>query len=156
PIRHWLPELPEATQPVTLRHLLTHTGGLVDYEDSVADDAPQVHDADVLKILATQNRVYFPAGSSYRYSNSGYSLLSLVVARASGRTFAEFLRDRIFQPLGMNQTLAFEDGISTVPLRAFGYSANPGAPGATWARTDQSSTSAVLGDGGVYSSIDDL
>jgi CubicO group peptidase (beta-lactamase class C family) len=152
PVRKWLPELPEAAQPVTIRHLLTHTGGLVDYEDSVPDDAPQVHDADVLRILSTQNRTYFKAGTSYRYSNSGYSLLSLIVEKASGQRFAAFLHDRIFEPLGMNATVAFEDGVSTVPVRAFGYS----AAGDSWTRTDQSSTSAVLGDGGIYSSTNDL
>jgi CubicO group peptidase (beta-lactamase class C family)/microsomal dipeptidase-like Zn-dependent dipeptidase len=160
PIRKWLPELPDATRPVTLRHLLSHTGGLIDYEDLVADapqarnsdDAPQVHDSDVLALLAKQNRVYFAAGSNYRYSNSGYSLLSLVVAKASGQRFADFLRQRIFEKLGMHNTLAFEQGISTVPQRAFGYSAERGA----WTRTDQSSTSAVLGDGGIYSSTGDL
>jgi CubicO group peptidase (beta-lactamase class C family) len=152
PIRKWLPELPEATQPVTIRHLLSHTGGLIDYEDSVPDEAPQVHDADVLRILAGQNRTYFASGSNYRYSNSGYSLLSLIVERASGQKFAAFLHDRIFEPLGMQNTLAYEDGVSTVPMRAYGYS----AAGNSWARTDQSSTSAVLGDGGIYSSVDDL
>jgi CubicO group peptidase (beta-lactamase class C family)/microsomal dipeptidase-like Zn-dependent dipeptidase len=152
PVRRWLPELPAVTQGVTIRHLLTHTGGLIDYEDFVPDDAPQVHDADVLNILAKQDRVYFAPGTSYRYSNSGYSLLSLVVARTAGRTFASYLREHVFEPLGMHATVAFEDGVSAVSTRAFGYSAN----GAAWTRTDQSSTSAVLGDGGVYSSIDDL
>lgn len=152
PVRKWLPALPEALQPVTVRHLLTHTGGVIDYEDFVADDAPQVHDADVLRLLEKENRVYFPAGSNYRYSNSGYALLALVVEKASGKTFATFLRERIFQPLGMNGTVAFEDGVSTIAHRAFGYSMS----GSAWTRTDQSSTSAVLGDGGIYSSIDDL
>jgi CubicO group peptidase (beta-lactamase class C family) len=152
PVRKWLPELPEAAQGATLRHLLTHTGGLIDYEDFVPDEAPQVHDADVLRLLAPQNRVYFAAGTSYRYSNSGYALLALVVERASAQSFAAFLRARIFEPLGMQSTVAFEQGISTVPLRAFGYTAG----GASWTRTDQSSTSAVLGDGGIYSSLDDL
>ena len=50
-VRKWLPELPEATQSVTIRHLLTHTGGLIDYEDFVPDNAPQVHDADALELL---------------------------------------------------------------------------------------------------------
>ena len=152
PVRKWLPELPEATQPVTIRHLLTHTGGLIDYEDFVADDAAQVHDADALRLLAKQDRTYFKPGSSYRYSNSGYALLALIVEKASGQRFAAFLRERIFAPLGMQNTVAFEEGVTTVPIRAFGYSAGGGA----WARTDQSSTSAVLGDGGIYSSIDDL
>jgi len=106
----------------------------------------------VLKLLAQQDRTYFTAGSSYRYSNSGYALLALIVERVSGQRFAAFLHDRIFAPLGMNATVALEDGISTVATRAFGYSVH----GASWERTDQSSTSAVLGDGGIYSSIDDL
>jgi CubicO group peptidase (beta-lactamase class C family)/microsomal dipeptidase-like Zn-dependent dipeptidase len=152
PIHKWLPTLPAVTQPVTIRHLLTHTGGLVDYEDSVADDAPQVHDADVLHILEQQERVYFAPGSNYRYSNTGYSLLSLIVEKASGQRFAAFLHDRIFEPLGMRNTVAFEDGVSTVPTRAYGYGRN----GDAWTRTDQSSTSAVLGDGGIYSSTTDL
>jgi CubicO group peptidase (beta-lactamase class C family) len=152
PVRRWLPELPDATQPVTIRHLLTQTGGLIDYEDFVADDAPQAHDADVLRILSTLNRTYFTAGSSYRYSNSGYALLALIVEKASGQRFAEFLRERIFEPLGMHATVAFEDGKSTVASRAFGYTADANR----WARTDQSSTSAVLGDGGIYSSTTDL
>jgi CubicO group peptidase (beta-lactamase class C family) len=151
-VRKWLPSLPDATQTVTLRHLLTHTGGLVDYEDFVPDDAPQVHDADVARLLEKENRTYFAAGSNYRYSNTGYALLALVVEKASGQRFAAFLRERIFQPLGMTATVAFEHGASTVAQRAYGYSAS----GGSWTRTDQSSTSAVLGDGGIYSSADDL
>jgi len=153
PIRKWLPSLPEATSAVTLRHLLTHTSGLIDYEDVIPDGTTeQVHDADVLRLLKAENRTYFVPGASYRYSNSGYSLLALIVERASGETFASFLRDHIFVPLGMTNTVAHEEGISTVAHRAFGYSSANGA----WTRTDQSLTSAVLGDGGIYSSIDDL
>jgi CubicO group peptidase (beta-lactamase class C family) len=117
-----------------------------------ADATRQVHDADVLALLSRENRTYFAPGTQYRYSNTGYALLALIVARASGRDFAAFLRERIFVPLGMYATLAHEAGKSTVPHRAFGYSPN----GSGWTRTDQSLTSAVLGDGGIYSSIDDL
>jgi CubicO group peptidase (beta-lactamase class C family) len=152
PVRKWLPSLPEAADAVTIRELLTHTGGLIDYEDLIpAGATEQVHDADVLRLLERENRTYFTPGTQYRYSNTGYSLLSLIVARASGRDFASFLRQRIFVPLGMYGTLAYEAGVSSVPHRAFGYS-----PGGGWTRTDQSLTSAVLGDGGIYSSIDDL
>ena len=151
--RKWLPSLPKAVEAVTIRHLLTHTSGLIDYEDVIPETfKPQLHDADVLRLLESQDRTYFRPGSSYRYSNSGYALLALIVERASGRTFATFLRERIFQPLGMTNTVAHEDGISTVSTRAFGYTQEQGR----WSRTDQSQTSAVLGDGGIYSSIDDL
>jgi CubicO group peptidase (beta-lactamase class C family) len=153
PIRQWLPSLPGATSAVTIRHLLTHTGGLIDYEDVMpADYTGQVHDADVLRLLEGQNKTYFAPGTSYRYSNSGYSLLSLIVEKASGQRFAAFLHDRIFAPLEMQATVAHEQGISTVSTRAYGYSESNNG----WTRTDQSSTSAVLGDGGIYSSVDDL
>jgi CubicO group peptidase (beta-lactamase class C family) len=149
----WLHLLPKAGAMVTVRHLLTHTSGLIDYEDVNPEIfAAQLRDADVLRLLETQDRTYFRPGIGYRYSNSGYALLALVVERASGQTFATFLSERIFQPLGMNNTVAYEDGISTVNNRAFGYTEEAGR----WNRTDQSQTSAVLGDGGIYSSIDDL
>lgn len=151
--RAWLPALPPAADAVTLRHLLTHTSGLVDYEDLMAEPYPgQIQDAGVLELLSKQNRLYFPPGSAYRYSNSAYALLSLVVERASGMAYPEFLRRRIFEPLGMHDSLAHVAGGPEVPHRAWGYSEIDGH----WQRTDQSSTSAVLGDGGIYSSIDDL
>ena len=152
-VRHWLPTLPVASEGITLRHLLSHTSGLVDYEDLLPpDQARQIHDADVLRLLEREDRLYFPAGSDYRYSNSGYALLALVVERASGQRFAAFLQARIFSPLGMTATLAREDEGPPVTDRAFGYT----LVGDRWERTDQSTTSAVLGDGGIYSSITDL
>lgn len=155
-LRHWLPSLPAATDAITLRQVLSHASGLVDYEDLMAPDyAGQIRDAGVLELLAREDRLYFPAGSAYRYSNSGYALLSLVVEKASGMAYPDFLRQRIFQPLGMGDTLAYVAGGPEVPRRAWGYSQGDG-DGGQWQRTDQSSTSAVLGDGGIYSSIDDL
>jgi CubicO group peptidase (beta-lactamase class C family) len=149
----WLPSLPKAAETVTIHHLLTHTSGLIDYEDVVPEIfAAQLHDADVLRLLETQDRTYFRPGTGYRYSNSGYALLALIVQRASGQTFATFLRERIFDPLAMFNTVAYEEGVSTVNNRAFGYTEEAGR----WNRTDQDQTSAVLGDGGIYSSIDDL
>lgn len=152
-IRKWLPTLPQMTDGITIRQVLSHQSGLMDYEDFIPEGLTgQLHDADVLRILESQDQTYFAPGTSYRYSNSGYALLALIVARASGKDFAAFLRERIFMPLGMDGTVAYEEGVSTVAHRAFGYSGLNGS----WTRTDQSQTSAVLGDGGIYSSIDDL
>ncbi|MHC6218772.1 serine hydrolase domain-containing protein [Stenotrophomonas acidaminiphila] len=153
PLKKWLPGLPAVADAMTLRQLLSHTSGLLDYEDLMDPaDTRQVHDMDVLHLLQKENRTYFAPGSSYRYSNSGYALLALVVDKASGSDFASFLRQRIFLPLGMTATFAHQDGVDEVPDRAYGYSQIDGH----WQRTDQSTTSAVLGDGGIYSSIDDL
>jgi CubicO group peptidase (beta-lactamase class C family) len=70
----------------------------------------------------------------------------------SGQTFARFLRENIFEPLKMTNTLAYEQGYAVVPNRAYGHSLKSNV----WQRTDQSLTSSVLGDGGVYSSVTDL
>ena len=153
PVRRWLPTLPVSADAVTLRHLLSHTSGLIDYEDLIPDtQTQQVHDADVLRLLEREERLYFVPGSDYRYSNSGYALLALVVERASGERFADFLHARVFSPLGMTQTLAREDDGPAIASRAYGYSFVQGQ----WQKTDQSTTSAVLGDGGIYSSLADL
>jgi CubicO group peptidase (beta-lactamase class C family) len=153
PLARWLPSLPATTKPVTLRQLLSHTSGLLDYEDLMDPaDTRQVHDIDVLRILETQDRTYFAPGSDYRYSNSGYALLALVVEKASGQDYPGFLRQHIFEKLGMTNTHARTDDGPAIPARAYGYSHKDGQ----WQRTDQSTTSAVLGDGGIYSSLDDL
>lgn len=151
-VRRWLP-MPDAADEIAIRHLLTHTSGLADFEDLIAQrPAAQLTDADVLRLLQAESRLYFSPGAGYRYSNSGYVLLGLIVGRASGMDFASFLQERIFLPLGMHGTVAFQEGISDIAHRAFGYS----AAAQSWVRTDQSPTSATLGDGGIYSSIDDL
>jgi CubicO group peptidase (beta-lactamase class C family) len=153
PIRRYLPSLPEWAEPMTIRHLLTHSSGVVDYEDIMpAGTTKQLTDADVLRLLESEKTTVFPAGTSYRYSNTGYSFLALIVERVSGMSFADFLQQNLFVPLGMRTTVAHQEGISTVPRRAFGYSRD----GHSWHRTDQSLTSAVLGDGGIYTSIDEL
>ncbi len=152
-VRHWLPELPAAHEQITIRQLLSHGGGLIDYEDLMpADQTAQISDADVLRMLAAEPRSYFAPGSSYRYSNGGYVLLGLIVERASGQTLQDFMAKYIFQPLGMAHTLLYVHDQHVAAHRAYGYSEENGH----WVQTDQSPTSATRGDGGIYSSIDDL
>ncbi|MFN7138019.1 MAG: serine hydrolase domain-containing protein [Limisphaerales bacterium] len=149
----FFPEFPPYGNGITVRHLLTHTSGLPDYEDYMpAGLKIPLSDRDVLHILRQQKQLYFPPGSDFRYSNSGYALLALMVEVVSGETFPGYLRKHIFQPLGMNDSIAYVAGLSQVPNRAFGYADENGE----WTFSDQSLTSAVLGDGGVYSSVIDL
>ena len=148
-----LPNAPNVTRGVTVRHLLTHTSGLPDYEAFVPDtQTAQVHDADVPALIARATAAKFAPGTGYAYSNTGYALLALIVEQRAFMPYADFLHDRIFAPLGMRGTVAFEEGRSTVRSRAYGHTVRS----AGTRRTDQSSTSAVLGDGGIYSSIADL
>jgi CubicO group peptidase (beta-lactamase class C family) len=156
------PEFPAYGATITISSLLHHTSGLADYETLMEQEEKnggrkwteenQIHDADVLALLEKEHMTQFPPGTQWAYSNSGYVVLGLVVAKVSGKSFGEFLHERIFAPLKMNQTIAYEKGKNEVANRAFGHSRDSGA----WKQTDQSSTSATLGDGGVYSSVRDL
>ncbi len=155
------PEFPAYGKSITVRNLLNHTSGLPDYEEILMkqypntpdDKIPQILDAGVLKSLEQQTAGQFPPGSKWQYSNSGYAVLAMIVERVSGKKFGDFLRDRIFVPLKMNHTLAYEKGKNDVPHRAYGHTKEKDG---NWRETDQSPTSAVLGDGGIYTSIDDL
>ena len=148
-----VPALPAYARGITVRQLLNHTSGLPDYEEFVPDSqSRQVHDRDIPALIAHAPSVKFPPGTRYSYSNSGYVVLGLIVERVAGQPFADFLRDHIFMPLGMSGTVALEEGRSSVPHRAYGYTIDAGRT----RRTDQSNTSATLGDGGIYSSAYDL
>jgi CubicO group peptidase (beta-lactamase class C family) len=153
------PDFPEYGRAVTVRNLLNHASGLQDYEDLMPQSDPnvpveqiQIQDAGVLDLLKRQKSTKFTPGSEWAYSNSGYVLLGLIVQKVSGKPFPDFLHDRIFSPLGMINTVAYVRGKNQVANRAFGHSLE----GGRWKKTDQSPTSATLGDGGVYSSIEDL
>ena len=153
------PDFPAYGKAITIRKLLNHTSGLKDYEDLMPsqDNVPedkldQIQDAGVLKLLEQQKAGKFAPGTHWDYSNSGYVLLGLIVEKVSGKPFGDFLRDRIFVPLHMDHTLAYQKGKNEVTHRAYGHSQINGH----WQQTDQSSTSATLGDGGIYTSLHDL
>jgi CubicO group peptidase (beta-lactamase class C family) len=153
-------DFPAYGRSITIRNLLNHTSGLQDYEDLMTgydsnvpeDQLRQIQDSEVLELLKQQKSTKFPPGSKWAYSNSGYVLLGLVVQKISGKPFAEFLHDRIFAPLRMSRTVAYQKGKNEVPSRAYGHTQE----GGHWRQTDQSTTSATLGDGGVYSSLGDM
>ena len=154
------PEFPAYGRTITVRNLLNHTSGLVAYEALMDktyagkpwQEIPQINDAGVLELMKQQTSTKFPPGTAWEYSNSGYCVLARVVEKASGAGFADFLRRRIFVPLKMYDTVAYEYGKKQVKARAYGYTKDAG----TWLETDQSPTSGTLGDGGIYSSLDDL
>jgi len=154
------PDFPAYGKAITIRQLLNHTSGLIDYEDIMAtqyagisdDQIPQIRDAGVLELLKQQTSMKFTPGTRWEYSNSGYVALAMVVEKRSGMKFGDFLRQRIFMSLKMTSTIAYEKGRNEVTHRAYGHTKT--ADG--WRETDQSSTSATLGDGGVYTSLDDL
>ena len=150
------PEFPAYGRAITVRHLLTHTSGMPDYgelmEGGPWSETRQIQDDEVLALLEKQSAGLFPPGTSWMYSNSGYVVLGSIVAKASGMPYEEFLRRRIFVPLHMDDTVVFVKLKNSVPDRAFGHTKGPDG----FQETDQSLASATLGDGGIYSNLEDL
>ncbi len=133
--------------------------GLRDYYDLVAllgrnfDETNQLSDADVYEIVKKTDSTYFAPGSAFEYSDTGYTILGLVVEKVSGMELSEFMSENIFKPLEMENTVAFDKTLaSEIKNRAYGTV----AAGQNYIIKDQSYSSAVLGDGGVYSSLEDL
>ncbi len=150
PISKYFSILPPYIAKIKIKDLLTHSSGLIDYEDLMpVTQTVQLHDTNCLQLMFMADSLYFPAGTQYKYSNTGYAILSLIVEQVSGKPFAQFLIENIFKKLKMKTTVAFEEGKSTVANRAYGNTYEQGK----WIQTDQSLTSAVLGDGGIYTNV---
>jgi CubicO group peptidase (beta-lactamase class C family) len=156
------PDFPVYGKAITIRSLLNHTSGLPDYEDLMDTlerangtkwtPEKQIQDNEVLELLKKEKQGKFMPGASWSYSNSGYVVLGMIVAKASGKSYGDFLHERIFAPLKMSQSIVFQKGKNEIVNRAFGHSKENGS----FKETDESATSATLGDGGIYSSLEDL
>ena len=137
---------------ITLRHLLTHTSGLQDYENLVDETSEQqVADEEVLQLVAPLAETYFAPGTKYRYSNTGFVLLALVVERVSGLPYADFLQQHIFQPLQMQTTTLYHKS-RQLTNRAMGYARGEAE---AYRFSDQGTCTATMGDGCVYTSLQD-
>lgn len=154
-IRRYLPELADFGATITVRHLLHHTSGLRDYFELLggrgwAFDA-LLTEEEFLRLVARQRELNFPPGAQHLYSNTGYVLLSLIVNRVRGQSLRQFAEERIFQPLGMTRSVFRDDHRMLVPGRALAYEMIPGnALRLSVPNFD------VVGDGGLYSTVQDL
>lgn len=133
-LTRFFPDFPAYGKHVTVRHLLNHTSGLVDYAEVIpAGTTTPLTDGDVLDLMKRQDKTMFPPGSQFRYSNTGYAILALIVEAASGMTFQEFMAKNIFEPLKMTGTVFYSRDDHTDKRRAYGYSSR----GDKFERTDQ-------------------
>ena len=155
-IRRHVPELPDFGDAITLRHLAHHTSGIRD-QWSLLQMAgwrwggDVITQGDVLDLLSRQTAVHFRPGSDYLYSNSGYTLLAVVVERVSGRTLREFTAERLFEPLGMTQTTFRDDHTMLVRNRAYAYESDR-AGGYRLSIPDF----AVVGASSLFTTVEDL
>ncbi len=144
-------DFPEYGKNITIQQLLSHTSGLLDYENLMKDDRMvPILDHEVLLLMKQQDSTKFTPGSQYDYSNSAYAVLSQIIEKKSGKTFKKFIESEIFKPLKMKNSAVYTKN-SKIKHRAYGYTIKNDSI----IFSDQSITSSVQGDGGIYTSIDD-
>ena len=162
----YCPEFPPYARSIRIRDLLHYVSGLPDYEKlmvgTIADNffssskGPRAEheftSAEVLKTLSRQPNLEFAPGSRFEYSNSGYEVLGQIVERVSGKRYAEFLKEKIFDPLGMQDTLVLDERKHSGPHLALAYRKR----NAHWEDITYSPENYEYGDGGVESTGNDL
>ena len=154
-VQKYITEMPRYKHPVTIRHLIHHTSGIRDYltlmdlagmryENEYPDD-------EVIRLVARQKELNFRPGDEHLYSNSGYLLLAEIAKRAAGIPLSVFAEEHIFKPLGMTNTHFHDDFTRIVKNRAIGYS-----PKSAGGFQIDMSIFDVVGDGAVYTTVEDL
>ncbi len=144
---------PKVASAITIRNLLTHSSGIIDYYDYVdKKDYKEFWDKDIIPAIKSVDSVYFPAGTKYRYSNTAFCLLSLIIQKVSGKPFPEFLQDNIFKPLKMNKSDVIHPDFN-ISNRAYGYECENDSFKISDAK--ENLFFSTMGDGGIYTSIDD-
>lgn len=125
PIQKYLPELHDFGKAITIRHLIHHTSGLRDQWNLLAMAGWRLDDVitrdQVIRLLNRQRELNFDPGAEFLYCNSGYTLMAEIVEQVTGKTFAEWTEENIFKPLGMTNTLFYDDHEKIVPNRAYSY-----------------------------------
>ncbi len=156
PMRKYLPELPDYGAPLTIRHVLSHVSGLREWRllatfSGTPEGTYVLNNQDLLRFASKQHALNFDPGTAYSYTNTGFNILTIVVERAlnNGKTFQDFTRENIFEPLGMTHTRWRDDFRAVVPNRAPAYTArNNGFEQDTPVEN-------IIGAGGMLSTVGD-
>jgi CubicO group peptidase (beta-lactamase class C family) len=164
----FFPQFPSYAQKITVRNLLNHTSGLPDYEALFVEQGlidkdwprsvkttrshfePTAKDA--LNLLARQPNLLFEPDTKFEYSNSGYVVLAQIIEKASSQSYAQFLKQNIFKPLGMNRSYVYDESRPNIPGRAASYTLKDG----TYSEIDYTPLNAIYGEDNVFTTLNDL
>lgn len=151
PLCKWVDPCPEAWAPIRLHHLLSHTSGVPDLMSQANWGQRRIRPTtpEQLTAASAMYRLQFQPGTKVRYDNAGFNLLGVVIERASGMAFADYLRTALFEPLGMIDT-GYDDGADHDIIMGYANLAGGLTP------QPQANPSVVFAAGGLYSTLDDL
>ena len=145
----------KVAETVTVRELLTHSSGIIDhYVLTYTKDLKHAHINDVLKAIKNADSTYFFPGSHFRYSNTAYCLLSLIIEKVSRVGYAQYLKKNIFIPLGMTKTVVWREK-EKIENEALGYELDTTTNSFKKSGADENIFFSTEGDGGIYTSVDD-
>ncbi len=162
PLSKFFPEFPAYAQKITVRNILNHTSGLPDYMELLMTAGKidkqwqpggfEPTSADVIKVLAEAKDPRFGAGEKFEYSNSGYVVLGQIATRAAGKPLPQFLKENVFEPLGMKSTLIADETKPKIKNRAVSYGFEAGK----YVDADYTPLNLIYGDGNVNTTIEDM
>jgi CubicO group peptidase (beta-lactamase class C family) len=156
PMRRYLPELPDYGAPLTIRHVLSHVSGLREWRlvatfSGTPEGTYVLDNHDLLRIASRQRALNFDPGTVWSYTNTGFNIATILIERAlgDGKTFEEFTREAIFEPLQMTHTRWRDDFRAVVPNRALAYAVKAGG----WIQ--DTPVENIIGAGGMLSTVGD-
>jgi CubicO group peptidase (beta-lactamase class C family) len=155
-LSHWFPAMVKhIADNVTIKQLLTHTSGIVDhYAYTNTNGMRHAHNADVFEAIKNIDSTYFAPGTSFRYSNTAFCLLALIIEKASGQVYADYMQQHIFKPSGMLHTSIWAEDANT-PNKVTGYDIDSATKKFIPSGAEEHIFFSTEGDGGIYTSIDD-
>ncbi len=146
---------PKVADNINLQQLLTHTSGIPDHYGFIdTKGMKHAHNKDVYEAIKNVDSLYFPPGTQFRYSNTGYCLLALVIEKASGLSYNEYMQKNIFAKAGMSHTLIWNEQINS-KHSATGYDKDSTTGTFIPSGAEEHIFFSTEGDGGVYTSIHD-
>ncbi len=153
PVCDYMINCPEVWQSVTIHHLLTHSSGIPNYTSFSDFDFEKKYTVNEIIDTFIDKPLHFLPGGGFRYSNSGYIVLGLIIEQFSeNNSYEDFLQENIFQPLNMTNTV-YEQNDQTLDNRALGYVRMPDE---TLRDADYLDMSAPYSAGALYSTVEDL
>jgi CubicO group peptidase (beta-lactamase class C family) len=156
-VRKHIPELPDFGETVTVRHLLTHTSGYREFLNflilagRMLDEGDFIDRAELIEIVQRQPALQNTPGDEWNYNNTAFGLAAVIVERLSGQSFPDFMKERVFAPLGMDHTQVRRSPNHIIAGRAAGY-----APDGAGGFIDVRDIGGAHGAGGIYSTVSDL